>query len=67
MDISCYSLLALSNALKDVLGRPFQHQGRWIVVVYHPSYVLRVPGEDIKAQAFQVMVDGLREAARLGA
>jgi probable DNA metabolism protein len=54
-------------ALKDVLGQPFQHQGRWIVVVYHPSYVLRVPGEDMKAQAFQVMVDGLRAAARLGA
>ena len=54
-------------ALKDVLGKPFQHQGRWIVVVYHPSYVLRVPGEDVKAQAFEVIVDGLRDAARLGA
>ena len=54
-------------ALKDVLGQPFQHQGRWIVVVYHPSYVLRVPGEDMKVRAFQVMVDGLRQAARLGA
>jgi DNA polymerase len=53
-------------ALKDVLGQPFQHQGRWIVTVYHPSYILRVPGEDMKAQAFQVMVDGLREARRLG-
>jgi probable DNA metabolism protein len=52
-------------ALKDVLGQPFQHQGRWIVTVYHPSYILRVPGEDMKAQAFQVMVDGLREARRL--
>ena len=52
-------------ALKDVLGKPFQHQGRWVVVIYHPSYVLRVPGEDAKAQAFAVMVDGLRQAQAL--
>jgi uracil-DNA glycosylase len=51
--------------LKDVLGQPFQHQERWIVAVYHPSYVLRVPGEDAKAQAFAVMVEGMREARRL--
>ena len=51
--------------LKDVLGKPFMHGGRWIVVIYHPSYVLRVPGEDLKAEAFEVMVDGLREAKRL--
>jgi probable DNA metabolism protein len=54
-------------ALKDVLGKPFMHQGRWIVVIYHPSYVLRVPGEDLKKQAFNVMVEGLREAKALGA
>ena len=53
-------------ALKDVLGKPFMHQGRWIVVVYHPSYILRVPGEDMKAKAFEVMVAGLREAKQLG-
>ncbi len=41
------------------------HQGRWVVVIYHPSYVLRVPGEDLKKQAFEVMVEGLREAQRL--
>lgn len=53
-------------ALKDVLGAPFLHQGRWIVVAYHPSYVLRVPGEDMKAQAFQVLVGALQDAHRLG-
>ena len=52
-------------ALKDVLGKPFMHGGRWIVVIYHPSYVLRVPGEEIKAKAFEVMVEGLRDAKRL--
>ena len=51
--------------LKDVLGKPFMHDGRWIVVIYHPSYVLRVPGEDMKAKAFDVMVEGLRDAKRL--
>ena len=51
--------------LKDVLGKPFQHQGRWVVAVYHPSYVLRLPGEDNKRQAFEVLVEGLREAGRL--
>lgn len=52
--------------LKDVLGEPFMHQDRWIVTVYHPSYVLRVPGDDMKQKAFEVMVDGLRAAKRLG-
>ena len=51
--------------LKDVLGKPFQLGEQWIVVVYHPSYILRVPGEDAKAQAFAVMVDGLRRAREL--
>ena len=51
-------------ALKDVLGQPFRHQGRWVVAIYHPSYVLRVPGEDSKAQAFEVMVAGLQQARR---
>ena len=51
--------------LKDVIGHPFQHQGRWIVVIYHPSYVLRVPGEEAKAHAFATMVEGLRQARGL--
>jgi probable DNA metabolism protein len=48
--------------LKDAIGQPFLHKGRWIVSIYHPSYVLRVPGEDSKARAFAVMVAGLRQA-----
>ena len=51
--------------LKEVLGQPFQQQERWIVAIYHPSYVLRVPGEDAKAQAFALMVEGLRAARTL--
>jgi DNA polymerase len=51
--------------LKDVMGKPFMHQDRWVVVIYHPSYVLRVPGDDMKEQAFKSMVEGLKEARRL--
>lgn len=51
--------------LKDAMAEPFMHEGRWIVAIYHPSYVLRVPGEDAKAQAFAAMVAGFREAVAL--
>jgi DNA polymerase len=51
--------------LKDAMGKPFAHQGRWIVATYHPSYVLRVPGEDAKAQAFGQVVVALKEAVAL--
>ena len=53
--------------LKDAMGKPFQHHGRWIVAVYHPSYVLRVPGEEQKALAFEALAAGLRDAKRLAA
>ena len=52
-------------ALKDNLGTPIRHGGRWVVTVYHPAYVLRVPDEAAKAQALAVMVDGLKLAQRL--
>jgi hypothetical protein len=45
--------------LKDTLGKAIKHEGRWVVTVYHPSYVLRVPDEEAKRQAFAVMVDRL--------
>ena len=51
--------------LKDAMAEPFMHEGRWIVAIYHPSYVLRVPGEDAKAQAFAAMVAGFRQAVAL--
>jgi len=54
-------------ALKDVLGGQIAQGGRTIVAIYHPSYVLRVPGEDNKQAAFAAMVDGLRRALALAA
>jgi len=53
--------------LREAMPAPSMHQQRWIVAVYHPSYVLRVPGDEQKQQAFQALVDGLREAKRLSA
>jgi DNA polymerase len=51
--------------LKDTLGRPLRHEGRWVVTIYHPSYALRVPDEQARHQAFKVMVDGLKLAQDL--
>jgi DNA polymerase len=51
--------------LKDTLGKPLRHQGKWVVTVYHPSYVLRVPDQATKDQAFQIMVEGLKMAQSL--
>ena len=51
--------------LKDTLGTPIRHQGKWVVTVYHPSYVLRVPDQATKDQAFRVMVEGLQMAQSL--
>jgi DNA polymerase len=51
--------------LKHRLGQPIRHAGRWVVAIYHPSYVLRVPDEGAKQAAFQVMVDGLKLAQAL--
>lgn len=54
-----------SAAMMPLIGTPVQHDGRWIVTVYHPSYVLRAPDEDSRRQAYQVIVEGLRQALKL--
>jgi DNA polymerase len=60
------SVMETANVtLKATLGKPVFHDGHWIVTTYHPSYVLRVPGEDAKREAFQVMVDSLKLAHEL--
>ena len=52
-------------SLAPVLGQPFRHDGRWIVAVYHPSYVLRLAEPDAAAQALAVLVAGLALAQGL--
>src|SRR3989442_9944860 len=39
------------ETLRAVMGRHFRHQGRWIVATYHPSLVLRAPGEEARHTA----------------
>jgi uracil-DNA glycosylase family protein len=63
---------ALKSLLRDagatmqaVIDAPFRHDGRWVVTVYHPSYVLRAPDEGTRRQAYAVIVAGLRQALRL--
>ena len=63
---------ALKSILQDgaatmtpLIGTPVQHDGRWVVTVYHPSYVLRAPDEESKRQAYRVIVEGLRQALQL--
>ena len=51
--------------LKESLGTPIWHEGRWVVTIYHPSYVLRVPDEAAKQEAFSSMVEGLQLAREL--
>jgi DNA polymerase len=54
-----------SATMKSVMDAPFEHEGRWVITVYHPSYVLRAPDEATRRQAYQVIVDGLRQALKL--
>ena len=63
---------ALKSILQDgavsmapLIGTPVQHEGRWVVAVYHPSYVLRAPDAASRRQAYTVIVDGLRRAQEL--
>ena len=63
---------ALKSVMRDgratmsaVMDAPFQHDGRWVVAVYHPSFVLRARDEQGRRQAYDIIVAGLREALRL--
>jgi len=60
---------ALKSVLRDAHAKlataivtPMQHEGRTVIAVYHPSYVLRAPDHATRQQAYQVIVDGLRAA-----
>jgi DNA polymerase len=51
--------------LKEAMDEPFQHDGRWIVATYHPSYALRVPDHDAREQAFNAIVAALERARQI--
>jgi DNA polymerase len=60
------SVMRTANVtLKNSIGHPVFHEGHWIVTTYHPSYVLRVPSEEAKREAFQTMVESLKLAQDL--
>ncbi|WP_084560272.1 UdgX family uracil-DNA binding protein [Duganella sacchari] len=54
-----------SATMQSVMDAPFEHDGRWVITVYHPSYVLRAPDEATRQQAYEVIVNGLRQALEL--
>ena len=54
-----------SAKLGESIGKAIRVGERWVVTVYHPSYILRVPDEKTKQQAFTVMVEGLKLAHQL--
>jgi DNA polymerase len=54
-----------SATMSSVMDAPFQHDGRWVVAVYHPSFVLRARDEDSRQQAYELIVAGLRQALTL--
>ncbi|MET0855440.1 MAG: uracil-DNA glycosylase family protein, partial [Telluria sp.] len=56
-----------SATLKEAIGEPFLHGGRWVVATYHPSYALRVPDAAAREQAFDAIVVALERARQLGA
>ncbi len=63
---------ALKSVLQDgaasmapLLGTPVQHAGRWVITVYHPSYVLRAADATSRRQAYREIVAGLRQALTL--
>jgi DNA polymerase len=56
--------MAIARSRQQALQLPDQAQG---VVTYHPSYLLRMPDAEAKAQAYAAFVADLRFAAKLAA
>lgn len=52
-------------ALSRVQGQALRLGERWLVPTWHPSYVLRLPGESEQAAAFNAMRDALSLAKSL--
>ncbi|QCP14778.1 UdgX family uracil-DNA binding protein [Pseudoduganella umbonata] len=54
-----------SVTMKDYMGAPFEHEGRWVVVTYHPAYALRVPDRESRQAAFAAIVEALKTAQQI--
>jgi uracil-DNA glycosylase family protein len=53
------------TTLAERMEKPLEFENRWLVTIYHPSYILRLPGQEAKTEAFDAMVRGLKKAASL--
>ncbi len=47
------------TALSEYLGKTIEHKGRIVVPTHHPSYLLRVTDEKIRAEVFGTLVKAL--------
>jgi uracil-DNA glycosylase len=47
------------TALSEYLGKTIEHKGRIVVPTYHPSYLLRLTDEKIRAEVFGTIVEAL--------
>jgi DNA polymerase len=54
-----------SVTMKDYMDAPFEHEGRWVVVTWHPAYALRVPDRESRQAAFAAIVAALKTAQQL--
>jgi DNA polymerase len=54
-----------SVALTEMLNRPVQIDGRWLIASYHPAYALRVPDQHLQEKAFEAIVKSFTLAQAL--
>jgi uracil-DNA glycosylase len=47
------------TALSEYLGKTIEHKGRIIVPTYHPSYLLRLTDEKVRAEVLGTIVEAL--------
>ncbi|WP_250534997.1 UdgX family uracil-DNA binding protein [Caballeronia sp. AZ10_KS36] len=47
------------TALSEYLGKTIEHKGRIVVPTYHPSYLLRLTDDKIRAEVFGTIVEAL--------
>lgn len=59
------SIMQKTITLSSVLNQPFQHEGRWIIATYHPSYILRVPDTKLQQEAELALITGLKLAREI--
>jgi DNA polymerase len=62
-NVACYSILR-KTGITSLRGKWTEAQGRWIMPIYHPSYLLRNPSREPGSPKAQ-MWDDIREVRRM--